>query len=81
MVPRAWVRFSGTSCCTDQSVDDDPTSLSRIGAGPVLGRYVLRVATWDLDAETTPPLDFRLVHNTFVTMFWRSSLLNAKRGL
>jgi len=34
------------------------------------------VATWDPDAETTHPVDFRLVHNTFVTMFWRSSLLD-----
>jgi hypothetical protein len=34
------------------------------------------VATWDSDAETTHPVDFRLVHNTFVTMFWRSSLLD-----
>lgn len=41
-----------------------------------LGRYGLRVATWDADAEATHSVDFRLVHNTFVTMFWRSSLLN-----
>jgi hypothetical protein len=34
------------------------------------------VASWDADAETTRPVDFRLVHNTFVTMFWRSSLLD-----
>jgi hypothetical protein len=34
------------------------------------------VAAWDPDAETTHPVDFRLVHNTFVTMFWRSSLLD-----
>jgi hypothetical protein len=34
------------------------------------------VAAWDLEAETTHPVDFRLVHNTFVTMFWRSSLLD-----
>lgn len=40
------------------------------------GRYGLRVATWDADAETSHPVDFRLVHNTFVTMFWRSSLLD-----
>jgi hypothetical protein len=38
--------------------------------------YVPRVATWDADAETTHPVDFRLVRNTFVTMFWRSSLLD-----
>jgi RNAse (barnase) inhibitor barstar len=38
--------------------------------------YVLRVAAWDADAEITHPVDFRLVHNTFVTMFWRSSLLD-----
>jgi hypothetical protein len=34
------------------------------------------VATWDADAETTHPVDFRLVHDTFVTMFWRSRLLD-----
>jgi hypothetical protein len=34
------------------------------------------VASWDADAETTRPIDFCLVHNTFVTMFWRSSLLD-----
>ena len=33
------------------------------------------MAAWDVDAERTHPVDFRLVHNTFVTMFWRSSLL------
>ena len=40
----------------------------------------MRVATWDVDAETTHPVDFRLVHNTFVTMFWRSSLLDETVG-
>jgi hypothetical protein len=34
------------------------------------------VATWDPDAEITHPVDFRLVHNTFVTMYRRSSLLD-----
>lgn len=34
------------------------------------------MATWDTDDETTHPVDFRLVHNTYVTMFWRSSLLD-----
>ena len=34
------------------------------------------MASWDTDAETPHPLDFRLVHNTFVTMFWRASLLD-----
>lgn len=33
------------------------------------------MATWDVDAETTHPLDFRLVQNTFVTMFWKPSML------
>lgn len=32
------------------------------------------MATWDADANH--PLDFRLVHNTFVTMFWREALLD-----
>jgi hypothetical protein len=43
------------------------------GAAP--GRYLLRVPTWDSDAKTTNALDFRLAHNTFITMFWRSSVL------
>lgn len=34
------------------------------------------MAAWDSDAETTHPVDFRLVHNPFVTMYWRSSLLD-----
>jgi hypothetical protein len=34
------------------------------------------VAAWDPNAETTHPVDFRLVHNLFVTMYWRSSLLD-----
>jgi hypothetical protein len=34
------------------------------------------VAAWDPDAETTHPVAFRLVHSTFVTMFWRTSLLD-----
>ncbi|MBS1898504.1 MAG: barstar family protein [Actinobacteria bacterium] len=35
------------------------------------------MATWDTDAETTNPVDFRLVRNGFVTMFWDPSLLDA----
>jgi hypothetical protein len=34
------------------------------------------VAAWDRDAETTHPVDFRLVQNTFVTLFWQSALLD-----
>ena len=34
------------------------------------------MAAWEFDAETTQQVDFRLVHNTFVTMFWQSSLLD-----
>ena len=30
----------------------------------------------DANDETTHPVDFRLVHDTFVTMFWRASLLD-----
>jgi RNAse (barnase) inhibitor barstar len=48
----------------------------RLPGNAVPGRYVVGVASWDADAETTLPVDFRLVHNMFVTMFWRSSLLN-----
>lgn len=39
-------------------------------------RYIERVANWDQDAEATHPVDYRLVHNTFVTMFWQTSLLD-----
>jgi hypothetical protein len=38
------------------------------------------VAAWDPNAETTHPVDFRLVHNTFVTMYWRSSLVDETIG-
>ena len=34
------------------------------------------MAAWESDAETTHPVDFRLVHNAFVTLFWRSALLD-----
>lgn len=34
------------------------------------------MATWDADAETTHPFDYSLVQNSFVTMFWRPSLLD-----
>jgi hypothetical protein len=47
---------------------------------PVAGRYLLLVATWDADAVRTHPIDFRLVQNTFVTMIWRSSLLDQTVG-
>ena len=43
-------------------------------------RYFVGVASWDADAKTTHPVDFRLVHNTFVTMFCRSSLLGETVG-
>lgn len=33
------------------------------------------MATWDVDAETTHPVDFRLVHNAFVTLYWQLSVL------
>lgn len=38
------------------------------------------MATWDADDERTHPVDYRLVHNTFVTMFWRSALLDDTVG-
>lgn len=31
--------------------------------------------SWDADADTSHPLDFRLAHNSSVTMFWNASLL------
>lgn len=34
------------------------------------------MAAWDRDADLSRALDYRLVHNTFVTMFWRRSLLD-----
>lgn len=34
------------------------------------------MAAWDSDAATQHPLDFRLVQNSFVTMYCRSSLLD-----
>lgn len=34
------------------------------------------MATWDAEAETTHPLDYSLVKNSFVTLFWRPSLLD-----
>jgi hypothetical protein len=34
------------------------------------------VASWNTDAETSHPVDYRLVHNTFVTMFWQPSILD-----
>ena len=38
------------------------------------------MATWDADARTAQAVDFRLVQNTFVTMFWRTSLLDDTLG-
>lgn len=38
------------------------------------------MATWDAAAKRTHPIDFRLVHNTFVTMFWRPALLDDTVG-
>lgn len=49
---------------------------SAFGVLPNADRYLLFVASWDPDAERSHPVDFRLVNNTFVTMFWRSSLLD-----
>ena len=33
------------------------------------------MASWDPDAELSPELDYRLVHNTFVTLFWDGAVL------
>jgi Barstar (barnase inhibitor) len=41
-----------------------------------VGGYLPEVAIWDADAETLHPVDYRLVKNTFVTMFWRRSILD-----
>jgi hypothetical protein len=37
--------------------------------------YGLIVPSWDADAELTHPVDFRLVHNSFVTLFWSLQVL------
>lgn len=37
--------------------------------------HVPVVASWNADAETSHRVDFRLVQNTFVTMFWERSIL------
>lgn len=34
------------------------------------------MASWDRDAELSDAVDYRLVHNTFVTLFWQRSLLD-----
>lgn len=54
--------------------------MSASSGGAVPGLHLVAVASWDVDAETTHPADFRLVHNTFVTMFWRTSLLEETAG-
>ena len=38
------------------------------------------MASWSIDAELSNPVDFRLVHISFVTMFWQSSLLDRTIG-
>jgi hypothetical protein len=38
------------------------------------------MASWDADARTMHPMDFRLVQNTFITMYCRPSLLGATVG-
>jgi hypothetical protein len=35
------------------------------------------MAAWEPDDLLSHPLDFRLVHNTFVTMFWNPAVLDA----
>ena len=40
------------------------------------GRYSRRVAAWNADCQTAQSVDFRLVQDSFVTMFWRPSLLD-----
>ena len=43
--------------------------------GQARSRYVRRVASWSADAATSNPVDFRLVRNSFVTLFWQPSIL------
>lgn len=45
-----------------------------------IGRSIERVASWAADAETIYPVDLRLVHNSFVTMCWKPSLLDDTVG-
>jgi RNAse (barnase) inhibitor barstar len=80
----AWTQAGSLRSLPDIRPSADPRTHRGmcVGFGAMLGpgRYGLRVATWDADAETTHPVDFRLVRNTFVTMFWRSSLLDETVG-
>lgn len=34
------------------------------------------MASWDRDAELSDEVDYQLVHNTFVTLFWQRSVLD-----
>src|SRR5690242_16474320 len=34
------------------------------------------MAMWERDSDLSQALDYRLVHNTFVTMFWRKFILD-----
>jgi len=34
------------------------------------------MAIWERDSDLSHALDYRLVHNTFVTMFWKKSILD-----
>lgn len=56
--------------------DDGGLTWWRPGEDLPPGRYPSGMVAWDPDAETLHPVDFRLVHNTFVTMYWRTSLLD-----
>lgn len=38
------------------------------------------MASWDAEAQTTHPIDYGLVQNTFVTMYWRSPVLGETVG-
>jgi hypothetical protein len=49
--------------------------------GRRLGRLGCQiVAAFDPGVETSHPVDYRLVHSTFVTMFWDSTLLQKTVG-
>lgn len=39
-------------------------------------RYIPGMASWSGGAETSHPADYRLVRNTFVTVFWQAAILD-----
>lgn len=72
----SWATSRTFSRTDSRRETDSSREMSAFGPARSADRYGLRMATWDADAETTHPVDFRLVQNTFVTMFWKTTLLD-----